>query len=81
MNVNFLGEIQTDKYHLEVYECGYCHFAIGLDATYLEQALDEYETLVVVCPSCEIDLQFPNAIEISRIRMKEGHTHANLSSP
>jgi len=32
-----LKDVETDEYHLEVYECDSCGFHTGVDATYLEQ--------------------------------------------
>ena len=46
-DIKHIGDVETDKYSLEVYECK-CGFHLGLDATYLEQVGD----ICIICPSC-----------------------------
>lgn len=42
-----IGEVETEKYSLTVYECD-CGFHIGLDNTYMDQVSEVY----MECPSC-----------------------------
>lgn len=42
-----IGEVETEKFALEVWECE-CGFHIGIDISYLEQV----GPLTVRCPAC-----------------------------
>lgn len=45
--VKNIGDVQTERFTLEVYECT-CGFHLGVDSTYLEQVGD----VSIICPSC-----------------------------
>jgi hypothetical protein len=47
MSVNCVGDVETEKFSLEVVECS-CGFHLGIDATYL----DLVDGVDIKCPSC-----------------------------
>jgi len=44
-----LNSVETERYSLEVIECNYCGFHIGIDASYLDQVGD----IKILCPCCQ----------------------------
>lgn len=49
--IKFIGYVDSHHgFSLEVYECGFCGFHIGIDSTYLEQN----GGLMFLCPSCKL---------------------------
>lgn len=49
-SLKWIGDAETDKCQLEIYECTRCGFHIGLDFTFLDQV--DTEVIFVICPSC-----------------------------
>ena len=54
-----IGEVQTARFVLEVYECGRCEFHIGVDASYLDQVGD----MNVKCPNCNAEIDTDDCMD------------------
>ena len=54
-----IGEVETDRFVLEVIECGRCGYHIGVDSSYLDQVGD----INIKCPGCDDELDTSEMVD------------------